>query len=264
MLVLWTTQGAPQNPAIPPLVDNPVVVDDALRARIAQGGLAFGVPMTVGVAWRQAAGPEQLQLGAEVSVPVSTPRPLTVLYALVDRAGRLLNAGRRVVTNLADTDAGRLTFTMPAAPGLYRLRVAAADASGRIGSTETDVAGFLTQAGSLRVSDVLVSWSRADGPFRFLGLEETPPGTTSIRVSVELYPEAAAPAPLAVRFSLSRESESAPPFAQEVTPAAQGRTLAGSATIPLSTIATGTYTLRATIVSGATVLGSVSRPLRVP
>ena len=154
------------------------------------------------------------------------------------------------------SDSGRITFTLPSAPGVFRLRVAVGDASGRIGSTETDLAGFLTQLGPVRVSDVLTSWARADGQFRFLGLEDPPPGVTSLRVSIEIYPDAT---PSAQPFT-----DSTAMVTRDATATGQGPTVAGSVTIPIDTLPPGGYTLRATILTGTSVLGSVSRPLRLP
>jgi hypothetical protein len=258
----------PSAPAqLPPVATAPVIVDDQLRARIAQGGLAFGVPVSVAAASRQAGGPAQIQLAFEASVPIRTPRPLTVMFGLVDRSGRLLNAGRRVVSETADTDDGRLTFAIPMTPGLYRLRVAVADAVGRIGAAEIDIAGYLTQMGGLRVSDVLLAWARADGKFRFLGLPDAPSGAKSVRVSLELYADPAqtpaAPHAWAVQFTLTGEHDTKPVFDQQAAATGTATAVAASVVMPLEKLGPGTYTLRAAVTDGTTALGSVSRQLHI-
>ena len=115
------------------------------------------------------------------------------------------------------------------------------------------------------MSDVLTSWARADGQFRFLGLEDPPPGVTSLRVSIEIYPDATPSAqPFTVRFSVTGEHDSTAMVTRDATATGQGPTVAGSVTIPIDTLPPGGYTLRATILTGTSVLGSVSRPLRLP
>jgi len=260
-------------PAAPPATGQapaasiPVFVDDLLRARIAQGGLAFGVPVSLAVACRQAGGPNQIQLGFEAGVPMNAPRPLSIMFAIVDRAGRVLNAGKRIVSDPAETDEGRLTFAMPITPGLYKLRLAVSDAAGRIGAAETDVAGYLTPMGSVRVSDVLMAWSRADGQYRFLGLPEAPARTHAVRVSLEIYNDAPtadrAAQTWAVQFTLTAEHDTMPAFEQKAVATGPGTALAASVVLPMDKIPSGLYTLRAAVLNGVSVLGSVTRQLHV-
>jgi hypothetical protein len=251
----------------PPVSSTPVFVDDLLRARIAQGGLAFGVPVSLAVACRQAGGPNQIQLGFEAGVPMNAPRPLSIMFAIVDRAGRVLNAGKRIVSDPAETDEGRLTFAMPIPPGLYKLRLAVGDAVGRIGAAETDVAGYLTPMGSVRVSDVLMAWSRADGQYRFLGLPEVPARTHAVRVSLEIYNDAPtedrAAQTWAVQFTLTTEHDIVPAFEQKAAATGPGTALAASVVLPVDKIPSGLYTLRAAVLNGVRVLGSVTRQLHV-
>lgn len=51
-------------------------------------------------------------------------------------------------------------------PGTYRMRVAAADSSGRIGTVDTDVQADLVTAGPLKLSTMLLGVSGADGSFQ--------------------------------------------------------------------------------------------------
>jgi hypothetical protein len=257
----------PASAQTPPVSSTPVLVDDLLRARIAQGGLAFGVPVSLAVACRQAGGPNQIQLGFEAGISVNAPRPLSIMFAIVDRGGRVLNAGTRIVSDPAETEEGRLTFAMPITPGLYKLRLAVADAVGRIGAAETDVAGFLTPMGSVRVSDVLMAWSRPDGQYRFLGLPEAPARTNSVRVSLEIYNDAP-PADRgaqawAVQFTLTGEHDTTPAFDQKATATGPGAAVAASVVLPIDKLPSGLYTLRASVLNGANALGSVTRQLRV-
>ena len=53
---------------------------------------------------RAAGGPNQIQLGFEAGVPMNAPRPLSIMFAIADRAGRVLNAGKRIVSDPAETD----------------------------------------------------------------------------------------------------------------------------------------------------------------
>jgi hypothetical protein len=53
-----------------------------------------------------------------------------------------------------------------AAPGTYRLRVAAADAAGRLGAVDSQVTAQLTPAGSLSLSSLVLGVTDASGDFR--------------------------------------------------------------------------------------------------
>ena len=248
--------------AVAPGVAAPVEpVERTLQMRLAQGGLAFGVPIALGTAIRREAG--RLQLAIEAQVPAATPGPLIVMFAVVNAAGSIVQSGRRDVSVTGD-DAYRIALAVPLDPGSYRLRLAVADAAGQIGSLQRAIAAQLTRFGPVVVSDLFLSWSAGDGPPRFLALDALPPAATSIRASLEVYPD---PGPikqgeLAARFSL-RRSEDATPIASRDVPARAGDgVLVMSATLPSGTLPPGPYIIEIHLMRAGAVLGKLTGVFR--
>ena len=148
--------------------------DEQLKAGVANGALAYGVPLTLATVLRRGASTSQVDVGANVEVPGSVTGPITVMFGLVDLASGTLRTGK---TTIAAPVAGgnyRVSLSLPVATGAYRLRFAVADAAGHVGSLGIGVKAELTRLGPLQLSDVLTSWTGTDGKPQFLALEEIP------------------------------------------------------------------------------------------
>jgi VWFA-related protein len=240
----------------------PVPVEQALQARLAQGGVAFGVPIALATALRREPSGDRLQLAIETQVPKTTAAPLVAMFALVDDAGKTMQSGRRAVPAAPPGDDYRLTFAVPVAPGQYRLRFAVADGAGNIGSVHQAIVARLVRAGALSASDLLVSWNGADNVSRFLALDTLPPAATTLRASIELYPDDPGAPPARVRFVILRQGDSTAFATLEVTPAAGAGVLTATTSLSAGDLAPGTYTIQATILdAGAdqTTLSAVFR-----
>jgi VWFA-related protein len=237
-------------------------VDDQLRAGVAKGVLSYEVPLTLATVLRRGASATQLDLGANVEVPAGVTGPLTVMFGLVDAAGAL-RTGRTVLPAPADGSAYRLSLSLPVAPGTYRLRFAVADASGRVGSLGTGVSAALGRLGPFLVSDVLTSWSGADGKPQFLALEEVPVMATGLRTFLELYPSADAPWPASVRVQWSLLGAAMQSIGdQVVVPVRTADRLTAAGQFALSTLPLGTYEVRATVFVDGMPVGTVSTTIR--
>ena len=196
-----------------------IPIEDQLRAAIGTGRARHNVPISVGTAVRRGSGSAPIDLAVNVMIPASAAGPLTTMFGLVDESGAM-KSGRKVVAAPSDGDAYRLAFSLPVSPGIYKLRFAAADASGSVGSLETVVAAKLATMGPFQVSDLLTSWTGADGTRQFLGFEDLPAGVKTINAILELYPTSGAsasardarPAPedVQVRLGLYAGSRSQP------------------------------------------------------
>jgi VWFA-related protein len=242
----------------------PVPVDEALRTRIASGGVAFGVPIALATSLRRdPAAADRLQVGVNVQMPAGVAAPLVAMFALVDAAGKVVNAGRQAVPSAPAGEDYQLAFPIPAAAGAYRLRFAVADAAGNIGSVEQAVDAKLAHLGALSVSDLVTTWYGTDGGRRLLALETLPDTAESVRVFLELYPDApAGPASLGVVFALLRDGESAPLEEHDVNPAPDGPALSAGIDLPVSALAPGGYIIRATILENGRATGTVSTHVR--
>ena len=83
--------------------------------------------------------PPGLQLGVNIQMPANVAAPLVAMFAIVDQAGKVVNAGRQPVPAAPAGEDYQLAFPIGVAPGAYRLRFAVADAAGNIGSVEQSV-----------------------------------------------------------------------------------------------------------------------------
>jgi hypothetical protein len=106
---------------------------------------------------------------------------------------------------------------------------------------------------------LFTTWIGADGMPRSLALEPLPERATSLRVSLELYPDSAtAAAALTVRLALVAEGEADPLVERDLTPTGTGTTRTVAASIPADRLKPGAYTVRATILESGAVIGAVS------
>jgi hypothetical protein len=245
---------------VPGVAPEPVSIDVSLRNRIAQGGVTFGVPIALGTALRRDPTGDRLQLAINVEVPASVTPPLTAMFSVINDQGRTVDAGRHVIGPAGSSATYRVAFPVSLTPGDYRLRFAVADARGSIGSIEHPIAARLTRFGTISVSDLLVGWSDSHGQARFLALERLPPESTSLRASLELYPDGPSESPvsLEIRFSLLRAGTPTAVLEQTVKPPGNARIVTAAAEISTSTLQPGTYTIRATILEAGKPIGSVT------
>ncbi len=240
----------------------PVPADEALRTRVAQGGVAFGVPIALATSLRRdPASGAGLQLGVNIQMPANVSAPLVAMFALVDQSGKIVNAGKQGVPPALAGEDYQLAFPIGVAPGPYRLRFAVADAAGNIGSVEQSVEARLPKLGAVTVSDLVTTWTGPDGDRRFLALETVPEAATTVRAFLELYRDGDAPA-LEVRFAVLKVGETAPVLERTQTPGMDGTALSAGIDIPVSKLTAGSYTLRATVVEAGVEVGTVTTSFR--
>ena len=238
-----------------------VPIAEQLKTTLAQGGVAFGVPIALGTAQRHDPNSNALQLGVNVQVPSSVQGPLVAMYGLVNEAGKI-TAGRCDVPAPNPGEDYQLAFPVPIETGRYRLRFVVADAKGNIGSVEHGVTAGLAHFGSFSVSDLFTMWSGADHQPRFLALERLPEGATTIGASLELYPDSTNAPDVVVRFTLTTPGSETALIEREITPALVGTTRQAIAELPVDDLQPGTYTIRATVVEAGVMTGAVTTTIR--
>jgi VWFA-related protein len=241
-----------------------VPIAEQLKTTLAQGGIAFGVPIALGTAQRQDPNGNALQLGVNVQVPASVQGPLVAMYGLVNDAGEIKQAGRRDVPAPTAGEDYQLAFPVPIEPGKFRLRFVVADAKGNIGSVEHGVTAGLAHFGAFSVSDLFTMWAGADRQPRFLALERLPEGAMTVGASLELYPDnAAGPVPeVVVRFSLTAPGSETALLEREITPTVVGTTRQAIAELPVDDLQPGTYIIHAAVVEAGHVTGTVTSTIR--
>jgi VWFA-related protein len=239
-----------------------VPIDDQLQAAVAKGLPNYGVPVAVATVVRRGDTAAAIDVDANVEVPASALGPLTVMFGLLDGAGKL-ETGRKTIEAPASGGTYRVSLSLPVAPGTYRLRFAVADANGHVGSIDAPVTAQLGHVGPFLTSDVMTSWSGADGKPQFLALEEVPPTATGLNTFLELYPASEEPLPADVRVQWSVTGSAVQPAVeQSVVPVHTTDRLTAAGQFPLDTLAPGTYELRATVLVAGQTVGTVSTTFR--
>ncbi len=123
--------------AAPPAPEKPL--KDRLHDAVADGTPLYGVPVDVSATVAPAAArPDGRDLDIAVRIPASVPGPVTIVFGLVDASG-VRQSGDTTVDVPAGGADYRVPLTLAVAPGTYKLRFAAGDGAGRIGTSETTV-----------------------------------------------------------------------------------------------------------------------------
>ncbi len=239
-----------------------VPIEEQLKTTLAQGGVAFGVPIALGTAQRRDPASNTLQLAVNVQVPSSVQGPLVTMFGLVNEAGEIKQAGRRDVPAPDPGEDYQLAFPVPIETGKYRLRFVVADAKGNIGSVEHGVTAGLAHFGSFSVSDLFTMWAGADPQPRFLALERLPAGAETVGASLELYPDSATVPDVVVRFTVTAPGSETALIEREITPALLGTTRQAIAELPVDDLQPGTYLIHATVVEAGAVTGTVTTTIR--
>jgi VWFA-related protein len=216
---------------------------EQMRRAIATGRPLNGLDVSLERSVRRAADPAQVSI--EVVAAISGAKaPVTTMFGLVEPGGAIRTADRNIDAPDAN-GAYRLTFSVPVAPGAYKLRFAAADAGGALGAAEAAVDATLTAMGPFQASGILV--------------EPLPGSRRGVLAAIELYPTGPAPADVIVKIAIVAGSE--PVNERVIVPEPVDGVLRAEAEFLLESLPPGAYTLRATVLYGATVVGTATRPL---
>lgn len=249
----------------------PPTIDEQLASAIRSGTPHFGVPIELGTVIRRSqnvstrpGGAMALEVVVDVEIPASINGPLITMYGLVDGSGQLTN-GRRELPAQPSGQPFTISFVLPVASGAYRLRFAAADAEGNLGSIEVPLDAALPTLGPFVSSDVLAAWVDERGQAHPLTLEALPAGTTSLIASMELYPagETTPAGDIFVAWTISRAGETEPVDEREVVAQNMNGIQRAGAEFSTDLLEPGSYTIRATVRLGETVLGTLQKTFQV-
>jgi hypothetical protein len=211
-------------------------------------------------------GKVKVLLSAELGRDASAG--LRVAYVLVDEKKKVVASAAQHATGSAGQGGAPYIATVAVDPGVYTLKLAARDRSGRMGRVDHAVKAAVTSTatGEVEMSDLLLGPPPAAGaPFRpsagpdaggpvlvaHLELYARDPGRLDeIGVSVEIAADATGPAARTV------PTRSAP----APTP---GRRIV-QAVLPLADLPPGGYVVRAMVSLAGRPIGSVTRRFRLP
>jgi VWFA-related protein len=235
---------------------NEVSLDAALRSVTPLSALGLSITSYV---LHGEASPGSIRVVVAGEVTRSAAGPATVVAMLFDNAGKSV-AGTERTIEIPATGLGRIVATVPAPPGVYRLRLAVRDCEGRVGSVERHVQPRWLEAGGVLTTG-LVLFRAADGEDSLepvLAVVST--GDQLIAQMPLSVPSGNEPGP--VTFEFYREGEDTPRF--WVT-ARVGTTDTGAliaeGRVPPSVLPPGDYTLVASI--GFELAATFRRALRV-
>jgi hypothetical protein len=175
-------------------------------------------------------------------------------------AAGLVTAEGRIVSQWSadDPTVVPLMGAMQAAPGPYRLRVAATDAAGRGGTVDYDLVAELTPAGPLKLSSLVLGLSRDGGFFPRLQFGPEPVALASL----EIYggtPGARVSATLELASTENGPAIVTVPLA--IAPGGGDRYVASGA-VPVGALPAGDFVVRATVGVEGQPAGRVVRTLR--
>ena len=210
---------------------------------------------------RDASGKLKVILASEIDRTQNPQGDAAMGFTLVDRDGRLV--GSDLEPSLGP-HAGRIEHFASALvvdPGIYSLRYAVADTSGRDGSVGHTFEARLQGAGQLRWSDLLLSEQHPST--QKLALLTDGPAGTLMQAYIELYSEVQSLLDgAAVTIEISRREDGlAVASAPVVFSAAQqpGRRT-GEARLDVAALGDGDFIARAIVTSGGKEAGRTLRP----
>lgn len=250
-------------PAGPPVLQGqvPASIDDVLKAAIGANTQAGDVPIRMAATVRRSTNVEgQVDVSVNLLMPGSLKGPMTTIVAVIDANNNVRNNRRELPSTGADY---AVPYLFPLAPGDYRLRVAAADITGAIGTLDLPLRAQLTPLGGFTASDVLTWIIDSTNRAQLFAIEDVPAGVDELHASLELYPVGAAPSePPVVHWTLTREGEQKP-LAEQDTDARIASTLfRADAAFAFGTLPPGSYVVRATLMVDDKPVGSKAALVR--
>jgi VWFA-related protein len=209
----------------------------------------------------------RLVLSAGIGKGVRDAATVRLAYSITSGAGNAAESGveSRRLPLIGSGDDASLSFvdTVLLTPSRYRIRLAAADATGRLGSIEHEVtAGLVNGDGALLSDLILVDPTRVSAS----GLSPLSDGriwSDRLDAYLEIYPVGTRTITSA-KFEVAERADSAPlvSFDTPVKEVDAGRRWSVQGGIDLSALPPGAYTLVARVFDGARPVGVVVRPFR--
>jgi VWFA-related protein len=197
---------------------------------------------------------------------------VSVGYLMFDDKGKLVASDAEKVIGAAVDPASRMQKYLGAAvaaPGVYTLKVAVVDESGRRGSVERTFTAKINAFGQIHATDLLIADTTA-----LRGEHGLPPAVAAdftgdeIRAYVELFsevPEQLLTATIVMEVAqdeTSRALDSTPARFQQIQVGADQRRVA-EAGVPIALLPGGEYVARAVISVNGRKVGQVVRPFRI-
>jgi hypothetical protein len=240
----------------------PASIDDVLKAALNANTVSADVPIRIAATVRRSTNVAgQLDISINVAMPAGVKGPVTTLVGLVDSMNAI-KVSRRVLDASTGADYA-LSALFPVSPGEYRIRFAAADSAGAIGTIELPLNATLSPLGRFTASDVLTWYVDSANRAQLFAIEDLPPGLETLHASLELYPVGEMPTePQSVRWTLSRDGESAVLAEQESVGRPGATQFRADAEFAVASLPPGAYVVRATLMVNDQPAGTKSAVVR--
>jgi VWFA-related protein len=200
-------------------------------------------------------------VAAEIGEGFTQPARMALGYELADLSGNVVKGNASGTTLVPDRE-GRLLFRQEfsVAPGAYTFKIAATDASARLGSLDRPVDARFAAAGPLSIADLIVN----DEAAADLRVEPPVPGPR-LSCAIDMRtPPGALPAGVRVTFEVvdgSGKTMASVPAA--LVSSSDGVRHIARGTIDVSGLAAGAYVARAVVHASGQPDATVTRSFRV-
>ena len=246
------------------------VLSETLRAPL----LSSEIPLRLATYTLRDAATDRLRVlfSADVDRSANRHEKISVAYVLMDAKGAII--GSKLLKDIDDssrdgTPSQSFVASLPAGPpGMYTVKLAVVDESGRRGSVEHTFRAQLSSAGPLRVTDLLIG-ERLNP--RSEGVTPAVAGDISadaLHGYVELYGDAEhalRDTTVAIEIASTAESRAIESVEARFAPAAANpNRRTAEAVVPVALLPPGDYVARAVISVNGREAGRVHRPFRVP
>lgn len=242
--------------AIPRTTSRSIPTSRTPQAMLRDGRMYRDLPLRAAAFASANPGDSKLKIVA-VAEPLDRLATITsAAFGLVDSRGRLV---AQWTANERELARSPLASAGVAAPGSYRLRVAALDSLGRRGAADYEFEAALARAGPLAASALVPGVSRRGFVPRLqFGAEPTAMGF------FELYGAVPQTSTASVAFEIAIASDG-PAIAHVpgvVTATTDPGVLRASGVVPLAALVPGDYSLRAVVSINGQPVGQLSRTIR--
>lgn len=219
------------------------------------GALYLGLPIRA-LALASAGADGQVKIMAILEPVESGVKLKSAVFGLIDSRDRLV---AQWTANAEELAASPIVTAGSAAPGAYRLRVAAIDTTGRRGTTEYDFTARLSEATPVTISGLVLGTSRDSrfAPKLVFGTDH------AVVVYLEVYGRPPQPDSISVRLEVAATADgrSLATGSPRVTRAVADRHMVVGA-IPIAPLAPGDYVVRAIVSVDGRPVARVTRTLR--
>lgn len=207
-------------------------------------------------------------VATEIDRSTDPASKLALAFALVDSKGNVVSSQIEPDVQSPIRRSKIQTFVGSASvdPGVYTLKLAVVDEAGKRGSVEHSFRAQLTSAGQLRLTDLLLSETGAEGGGGVPAVSADFTGDT-LHGYFELSSDAIDPLKTATAVVEIAQSErgralDSAPATFEDDAASPNRRVA-EASVPIALLPQGDYVARAIVSAGGLRIGQITRPFRI-